>query len=233
MANLNLKTLTIMALAGSSLSGCAVINGAADGAWSGTKSAAKFVSYPVRALLRDAPKDDVQFAKVDAPVVTDVAKTTSEAKTTSSEGKIEMMSETIVDVQSSQVLGATTAPMPVSTPTVTTTQIAMSEHSSSSSSIEIIETVAINDFQSIDVLTVGPVSYVRTVGVGSLEDWRTCDIEAGGFWKFDTAQSDGTLNPKFAQCMKTKDYVQETELEAEVLAKMGATVLPTALKPLP
>ena len=229
MATLNLKTLAILALAGSSLSGCAVINGAADGAWSGTKSAAKFVSYPVRALLRDAPQDEVQFAKADAAVIVDTAKTTS------SEGKIEMMTETIIDVQSSQVLGATTAPMPVSTPTVTTTQTAMSvgSSSSSSSSIEIIETVAINDLQSIDVLTVGPVSYVRTVGVGSLEDWRTCDIEAGGFWKFDTAQSDGTLNPKFAQCMQTKDYVQETELAADVLLKMGTPVLPTALKPLP
>ena len=243
MANVNLKTLTILALAAGSLSVCAVINGAANGAWSGTESAAKFISYPVRALLRDAPEDEVQFAKADVAVAVDA----DAAKTTVSDDKIDMMSETILDVEASRVLGATTAPMPVSTTTVTTTKTAMtapltdtsasmsvrSSSSSSSTSIEIIETVAINDFQSIDVLTVGPVSYVRTAGVGSLEDWRTCDIEAGGFWKFDAAQSDGTLNPKFAQCMRTKDYIQETELEADVLTKMGTPVLPAALKPLP
>jgi hypothetical protein len=33
--------------------------------------------------------------------------------------------------------------------------------------------------------------------------------------------------------MRTKDYIQETELEADVLTKMGTPVLPAALKPLP
>lgn len=232
MATLNLKTLTIMALAGSSLSGCAVINGAADGAWSGTKSVAKFVSYPVRTLLRDAPKDEVQFAEADVDTQT----------AEMSDDKIDMMAETIVEVKQPQVMGATTAPMPVSTMTTTVTQTAMTapltstlttSTSSSSSSIEIVETVAINDFQSVDILTVGPVSYVRTVGVGSLEDWRTCDIEAGGFWTFEAAQADGSLNPEFAQCMQTKAYVQETELDADILEKIGSPALAPALKPLP
>lgn len=232
MATLTLKTLTIMALAGTSLSGCAVINGAADGAWSGTKYVAKFVSYPVRSLLRDAPKDDVQFAEADVDATT----------TEGPDDKIDMMAETIVAVKQPQVMGETTAPMPIST--TTTTQTTMSAPwtgtptpwtgtTTSSSPIEIIETVAINEFQSVDVLTVGPVSYVRTAGVGSLEDWRTCDIQAGGFWTFDAAKVDGTLNPEFANCMQTKDYVQETELNADMLEKMGSSTPAPALKPLP
>lgn len=232
MATFTLKTLTIMALAGTSLSGCAVINGAADGAWSGTKSVARFVSYPVRSLLRDAPKDDVQFAKADVEATT----------TAVSDDKIDMMAETIVAVKQPQVMGATTAPMTMSTTTATRTTMSApwtgtttpwTGTTTSSSSIEIVETVAINEFQSVDILTVGPVSYVRTAGVGSLEDWRTCDIEAGGFWTFDAAKVDGTLNPEFEQCMQTKDYVQETQLGADMLEKMGSTTLAPALKPLP
>lgn len=235
MAKLTIKTLTIMALAGTSLSGCAVIGGAADGAWSGTKSVAKFVSTPVRALLRDAPKEDVQFAEAVVEVETiDQTETMTKA-----EGKVEMMAETIVEVKQPQVLGATSTSVPMASESMITSSMntamnaSWSETLASQASVEIVETVAITEFKSVDVVTVGPVSYVRTDGVGSLEDWRTCDIEAGGFWKFDAANADGTLNPEFETCMQTKNYIQETQLDKAMIAKLDMVEPATALKPLP
>lgn len=243
MANFSIKTLTIIALAGTSLSGCALIGGAADGAWSGTKSVAKFVSYPVRAMLRDAPKDDVQFAQAVVEVET-VDQTDTMIKTDS---KIEMMTETIVEVKRPQVLSATTASMPMVATTVNTTTMnttsadtasmitAMmaSETLASQAFVEIVETVALTEFKSVDVVTVGPVSYVRTDGAGSLEDWRTCDVEVGGFWKFDTTNTDGTLNPEFETCMQTKNYIQETQLDEAMIATLDTAAPAMPLKPLP
>lgn len=244
MANNTIKTLTIMALAGTSLSGCALIGGAAEGAWSGTKYVAKFVSTPVRALLRDAPKDDVQFAEAVVEVKTVDQTETMTKAAAKADGKIEMMAETVVEVKQSQVLGATSAAMPMNTammipastdmPTMKTdVNASWTETLSSQAAVEIVETVAVSEFKSVDVVTVGSVSYVRTDGVGSLEDWRTCDIEAGGFWKFDSATADGTLNPKFETCMQTKNYVQETQLDETMMTKLDTAEPATAIKPLP
>ena len=72
--------LSILVAATGALGGCAVIGDAADGLWSGTKSAARFVSAPVRGLLRDAPEDEVVF--VEAAPVQSVATETSYAAPT-------------------------------------------------------------------------------------------------------------------------------------------------------
>lgn len=240
MAKLTIKTLTIIALTGTSLSGCAVIGGAADGAWSGTKSVARFVSTPVRALLRDAPKQDTQFAEVAVDVETvKPTDAVSDDMITVVEGKIEMMAETVVEVKPTQVLGATTTVMPINpslaaaSKTSTSMTTSWASEISTQKSVEIIETLDISDFKSVDVVTVGPVSYVRTDGAGSLEDWRTCDVEAGGFWKFDAADAAGMLNPKFESCMQTKSYVQETQLNDAMMTALKAHEPATALKPLP
>jgi hypothetical protein len=232
MANFTIKTLTIIALTGTSLSGCALIGGAADGAWSGTKYVARFVSTPVRALLRDAPKEETQFAAVEVVTETETVELTDAI--IEDEGKIEMMAETIVDVKQTQVMGATTAAMPMET-TMTTTSMTTSRSSETTAtqSVEIIETLALSDFKSVDVVTVGPVSYVRKEGAGSLEDWQTCDVEAGGYWKFDTTNTDGSVNPKFETCMKAKNYIQETQLDDAVVAKLEAVQPATVLTPLP
>jgi len=227
MATRTLKTLAILALAGTSLSGCAVLGSAADGAWSGTKSVAKFVSYPVRALLRDAPDEDVQFAEA----ATDVETMTVGEET---DGKIEMMAETVVEVTEPQVLGTTTTSMPMSGSLKEASLAATwTQSSTSENSVEIIETVALTDSKSVDVITVGSVSYVRTDGVGSLEDWRTCDIQAGGFWKFDTANAAGTLNPAFETCMQGKSYIQETQLDEAIIADLDIPAAPATIDPLP
>ncbi|MGJ8561253.1 MAG: hypothetical protein ACSHX3_13540 [Litorimonas sp.] len=240
MAKLTIKTLTIIALTGTSLSGCAVIGGVADGAWSGTKSVARFISTPVRALLRDAPKQDTQFAEVAVDVETVTpADAVIDDMTAEDEDKIDMMAETVVDVKPTQVLGATTMVMPInpSVAKTSTTNTSMTtswaRELSTQKSVEIIETVDISDFKSIDVVTVGPVSYVRTDGAGSLEDWQTCDVEAGGFWTFDAANTDGSVNPKFESCMQTKNYVQETQLNDVMMTALKADEPATALKPLP
>lgn len=239
MAQLTIKTLTITALMGTSLSGCALIGGAADGAWSGTKYVARFVSSPVRALLRDAPKQDTQFAEVVADAET-LQQTTviTEDINTIDHDKIEMMAETVVAVNETQVLGATTTSMPIppsmgSTTTHTSTTSSWASETSTQQSVEIVETLGISDFNSVDVVTVGPVSYVRMDGAGSLEDWRTCDVESGGYWTFGATDAVGTLNPKFETCMQSKSYVQETHLDDTMIAKLEVIEPATALKPLP
>ena len=45
-------TFAVLAIATLGLSGCAQIGSIADGVWGGTKSAARFVTSPVRGLLR-------------------------------------------------------------------------------------------------------------------------------------------------------------------------------------
>ena len=62
--------LSIILAGGAALPGCAQIGSAADAAWSGTKSAARFVSRPFRGELRDAPEPTYQFAN-DADTLPD------------------------------------------------------------------------------------------------------------------------------------------------------------------
>lgn len=232
MATRTLKTFAIMALAGTTLSGCAVIGGAADGAWSGTKYVAKVVSYPIRAILRDAPEEETQFAEADVDVETMDADVIAE--TEQAEGKVEMMAEAVVEVDEPQVMGATTTSMSMDG-SLREASLASSwtQSSTAHNAVEIIETVALTDAKSVDVVTVGSVSYVRTEGAGSIEDWRTCDIQAGGFWKFDTANADGTLNPDFERCMRTKNYIQETQLDEAVIADMDMPSSAATIDPLP
>jgi hypothetical protein len=234
MATRALKTFAIIALTGTSLSGCALIGGAADGAWSGTKYVAKVVSYPIRAILRDAPDEDTQFAEADVDADVDAVDAAEET-----EGKIEMMAEAVVEVSEQQVLSATTTAMPMNG-SLKEASLASNwtQTSSAHNAVEIIETVALTDVKSVDVITVGSVSYVRTEGVGSIEDWRTCDVQAGGFWKFDTSNVDGTLNPDFETCMRTKNYIQDTQLNDAMIAELDrepeeTTESATEIKPLP
>lgn len=245
MAQLSIKMLTITALMGTSLSGCALIGGAADSAWSGTKHVARFVSTPVRVLLRDAPEQDTQFAQLatETEIETEIQTVQHTVVMTEDvnildQDKIDMMAETVVMVGETQVLGATTAPMPIppsmsGTTAYTSTISSWESAASTQQSVEIVETLGVSDFDSVDVVTVGPVSYVRMDGAGSLEDWRTCDAEAGGYWTFDTADRIGTLNPKFETCMQTKNYVQDTQLDAEMITKLEVVAPGAALKPLP
>jgi len=253
-----------MALAGSSLSGCALIGGAADGAWSGTKYVAKVVTYPVRALLRDAPEEETQFAAVESETVvetTTVAETQQvrAPKMTGSKKtqQAEMMAETIVEVKSSKVMGASTAAMPVpvdsrwtlKTPQTAAVQIKtetlgsqamamqgsaqtrVTETSYSQSPVQIVETVAVSNTQSMDVVTVGNVSWMRMDGAGSLEDWRTCDTDAGGFWSFDGLSLNGSINPAFENCMRSKDYVRDNARLGQRVAEMADTQEAAAKKP--
>lgn len=236
MAKITLKSIAIMAMAGTSLSGCALINGAADTAWSGTKSVAKFVSSPVRSLLRDAPEAETQFAAVDVETV-ETVETAKVAKT----AKAKMMVETVETVEATQVLGATqmAMPMPMTSTMNQTTSVTTSAYDMAqpASWLGATSSQVTTDFKAADVITVGSVSYVRQDGAGSIEDWQTCDTQAGGFWTFGTGATNGTINPKFESCMRNINYVQETQLSAD----MAGTLVPalrqasttTALSPLP
>ncbi|MGB3455518.1 MAG: hypothetical protein WBA35_04095 [Litorimonas sp.] len=62
MRHHSLRTLALIALAGSSLSGCAVLGSAADTMWAGTKSVGNFLTTPVGELLRITPAEETQFA---------------------------------------------------------------------------------------------------------------------------------------------------------------------------
>lgn len=236
MAIITLKSIAIIAMAGTSLSGCALINGAADTAWSGTKSVAKFVSSPVRSLLRDAPDAETQFAAVDVETV-ETVETAKVAKT----AKAKMMVETVETVEATQVLGATqmAMPMPMTSTTTQTTSVTTSAYDMSQPASWLGETSshAMTDFKSTDVITVGSVSYVRKDGAGSIEDWQTCDMQAGGFWTFGTGTTNGKINPKFESCMRTINYVQETQMSADMAANLAPALrqvsTTTVVNPLP
>jgi len=265
MALRTIRNLTLIALAGTSLSSCALIGGAADGAWTGTKYVAKVVSYPVRAILRDAPEQETQFAEAaaetntqttvetTADTRTETVTTTQTAKAPAMDGKVDMMAETVVEVKSSQVMGTQTAAMPMKTdsrwtmktpqPTVLSAstsetlgsqatamtaarQTSTSQTSWSSGSSFSQSPVQITDTQSSDVVTVGNVSWIRTEGSGSTEDWRSCDMQSGGFWTFDGASSNGQLNPAFENCMRSISYVRDMQTTASRVAEMTASDMP-------
>lgn len=82
MANASIKALVIVALAGTSLSGCSIVGSAANGAWSGTKAVAGVATYPVRRVLRGAPDTDTQFASVETEEVVEVKTASIEGGTT-------------------------------------------------------------------------------------------------------------------------------------------------------
>lgn len=199
------RTLVLTVLMGTTLSGCAMIAGAGDTVWSGTKSVARFVSTPVRYMLRDAPQEETQFAANSVPV-TPLAEQTVEGPDTAPAAPFEAA---VTSVAEAPVMGRTVSGLSITSIPAGTVS---APRSAGVKPVEIIETVQLSPDHTVDVLSVGNVTYVRTEGRGSLDDWRMCDTEAGGFWQFDGLSTVGTSNPSFERCMESRNYVLENKL---------------------
>lgn len=235
MAHGSLKTTVMVILAGTTLSGCSLIGSAADTVWGGTKSAAKFVSTPVRYLLRDAPEEDIQFAETTSDINTETLTATdimSETRPVPTDSFV----ETTVTVKDAPVMAAVASIQPSELPIRPSSAQTNSRYvqvgpvQTTYNPVQTRYTTTITEFNSTDVVTVGDISYARTDGTGSLEDWRTCDIQAGGFWTFSGLTSNGTLNPDFETCMEKKSYIQVADLSSR--DSVNADVSPS-LNPLP
>ncbi len=208
-----LRLITVAALAGTTLSGCAVLGGAADTVWSGTKSVANFVSYPVRApiqaMLRDAPEEDIQFASEETDADTDAEVVEMAEAATDAAASDDWVS---VETYVAEADIAATAPVTTSTTTSTSTTTTLRTVSTGSSRYSF-------GSQSVRVLpSEDGGSLVRMDGAASLADWRACEASAGSYWLFDGAvDAPGRLNPAFERCMGQQDYQLQTQVETTVI----------------
>lgn len=222
------RTLILIALTGTTLSGCAVFTTAGDHVWSGTKSVARFVITPVRYLLRDAPEAETQFAENSVPV-TPLPEDVEETQTGT---KAAPLSAEITSVADAPVMGRTVSQTAVAGVPITSIPAGtMSAQTySGPKPVEILETVQLSPGSTMDILSVGEMTYVRTEGRGSLDDWRRCDREAGGYWTFEGTSTAGMSNPAFERCMAARNYVLESELTSETgefaSASLDTTPLP-------
>lgn len=174
--------LSILILSSATLSGCAFLGDAADTAWSGTKSAARFVSAPVRDLLRGTPHDDVVFA--------------SEVRS-DAYGNDTVVSTELIDAPAPQ-------PAPVYTP------VYMAERQPVDFAPHLADPASLDGVPSAVIADPASIAFVRLNGDTNLQDWRTCENLHRGYWLVDAAG--GRLNPDFEVCMRNKGYVREAEM---------------------
>lgn len=88
--------------------------------------------------------------------------------------------------------------------------------------VEIIETVALAGNQSYDIITVDRASFLLLNAEASLQDWRACESRSNGYWNFDDLNLAGALNPKFESCMTDIGYRLETKLSDKMLALLNS-----------
>ncbi len=194
---MTLKTTRLLALTIASaamLSGCAQIGDAAGAVWSGTKSAAKFVTSPVRGLLRGAPNQEVQYVETNPYAGSDVLiyDTTSLPDTTTygyaNPG-------TYLD----SGYGSPSVGRIIDTPQ--RFRPAYSDGYYLDNQPEPVRAAAAPDVD---------LAFVKLNGESSMLDWQTCENLHLGYWLIDAAG--GRIDPKFESCMRNKGYVLESEL---------------------
>lgn len=222
------RHLLMLAAAGTMLTGCSLVGSVADTAWSGTKTVAKWVSSPVRYVLRSSPKTDTQFAgaalETEEPIVPieDETVIVAEAEMTRySTVKAQPFVTTVSTVETAPVTafspmtrtsGAQAASMKAASTQTVNTQVAsyqtVSHHTQTTSMTQAEWSGPIR--YSVETSSRGDlVHFVRLKGTSSMSDWMDCDRRAEGYWLTDDAS--GTINPAFEVCMRGLDYVLETE----------------------
>lgn len=248
MAGRTFKTVTIIALAGTSLSGCAFLGSAADTVWSGTKSFADFMVTPVGELLRPAPKEDIQFAAADTEDTVATVEKTDVTETKVAHAVETSQTETVwreLDLKEAQtaeisftdlpaaemsqtVVKVETAPMAATTQTVTYENGLRTE-----TVTQTFETVSIDQSRSLQVMQGADSAFIQMEGgTASLNDWRTCEERAGGYWIFDGVEVGGRLNPQFERCMTSQDYEMKTTVKTDIIpAGKPVTVTQTSTLP--
>lgn len=241
MAQNTLKGLVIIALAGTTLSGCSLVGSVADTAWGGTKTVVKWVSAPVRYVLRDTPEAETEFVGVETDSELAEADVETEtvlvAEATDTETiKIEPLSETVTTVSESTVVAA----QPISHSTQTTVETtsyyqSASYQSDSYQSASMTQMASAADFSSNAHYSIqnldgsGAIHFVRLKGESKMSDWMGCNNSANGYWI--TNGSGGHINPEFEVCMRNMDYVLKTELSSYDTAELGSEKIDLKIEP--
>lgn len=221
------RHIIIMATAASLLGGCSLIGSVADTTWSGTKTVAKWVSAPVRYVLRGTPDEETQFAGADVETEETVAlveTTTVETAETTQMAEADLVAAAPFEAEVATVETATvTSFEPVSYSTrqsTTSTSYTTSATILASQSSQSFATASVSDDSpiwdspsrySIQTSSRGDrLHFVRLKGETSMSDWMDCDRSSDGYWV--TSSTGGTINPAFEVCMRGMDYVLKTEL---------------------
>ncbi|MEM7729833.1 MAG: hypothetical protein AAF311_11235 [Pseudomonadota bacterium] len=242
------RTIVAAALAGTTLSGCAVLGNAADRIWSGTEKTYAFLMTPVGELLRGAPEQDVQFAEADADETEASTTLVAEANTdiqgdASDWVDVEAFTENapvMADAELETVVAETqvveaSLDMPavtrVETVTGTTVRPAVMSRTETTH-MDMSHSVSFEDSYTVGNVTLGDISHVSMGGSASLDDWRACEARAGGYWTFDEGSLVGRIKPEFERCMSDQDYKVETTIRTETIpAPEGSTVTTVSTLP--
>ncbi|MEM9599718.1 MAG: hypothetical protein AAF926_01725 [Pseudomonadota bacterium] len=227
------RLLLVTAAAGTMLSGCSLIGSVADTTWSGTKTVAKWVSAPVRYVLRGSPETETQFAgaalETEEPVVPVEGETVMVAEMTDAHAqtiKAEPFETSVSTVTSAPVTSYGTVAQSGITQTHATMQTSSYQSSSYSSQSRTVTSgshmTSVQTGARVQDEWEGPIRYsvetssrgdvvhfVRLKGTSSMSDWMECDRRSEGYWL--TGDTGGAINPAFEVCMRGLDYVLETE----------------------
>lgn len=177
--------IAVIAVLGGSVSGCVQVTKVADGVWGGTKSVAKFVSSPVRGLLRGPQDADYDFE--------------------ASEHAASDMDVLIYGQDDSYVSPEFT--------TTTYADNSASTANYAGYDVELYNMPDLRSApaQSYSTPMTDPRSaaFINLNGQTQQSDWRNCETMHKGYLFAD--EGEFRLNPKFEVCMRNKGYVMESE----------------------
>ncbi len=189
------RLLAVSVASAAMLSGCAQIGSAADAVWSGTKSAAKFVTSPVRGLLRGAPKQDVQYVETNPYAGANV---------------VIYDDSTLPETVSYGLANPGTYLDPASAPSPVGRIIDTPQRFRPAYSDRYYTQGTTPEPVRAATAPADSLAFVKLNGDSSMADWQTCENLNLGYWLIDAAG--GRIDPKFESCMRNKGYVLESEL---------------------
>ena len=206
-----LTKMTLIAAMTVSLSGCAQITKLGDNmwghtknAWGYTKSAANFVVSPVTNLLRSAPEPEYVFQ--------DAAYAQNMAKQAFDSNGYPYLDE--YPAQSQGLIAPNSAQLPVQQiPNYQAPAYAPQSYQSEYRNPPVAPTRLVEAQPTAHLATPQPtndISFVKIGGGSNMQDWLSCEAEAGGFVRI--VQGGYLLDPGFESCMRAKAYKPESEV---------------------
>lgn len=193
-----LTNITMIACLAVGLSGCAQISKIGDDLWGYTKSATHFVARPVTKLLRGAPEQHYVFE--DASRAQQMAKQAFHA-----DGGLHKKGELIVP-------RLTELPVP-QTPNYQAPIYSPQSYQSAYGNPPVTPRRVVE--AQPQALLAAPkhsndISFVKIGGGSNMQDWITCEADAGGF--IHVFRNGYVIDPAFENCMRAKGYKLESEL---------------------
>lgn len=200
-----LTKMAIIAAISVSLSGCVQITKLGDNmwghtknAWGYTKSAANFVARPVTKLLRSAPES--QYVFEDASRAQNMAKAAF-----MSDGNPSYNRELVVPKLAQ-------LPVPQThhyqAPVYSPDSYQSVYGNPSIAPRRVVEAQAAASLATPQISN--DISFVKMGGGSNMQDWMTCEAEAGGFVR--VVKGGYLIDPAFEHCMRAKGYRPESEV---------------------